>query len=1195
MKINRIIACLASGLLIAGCSDYDAQNETGSKTPISIRGDVQQEYVTRANDGGFADGDQIGVFIANREGDQPAVLKATGNHADNVAFTYSDETGQWTGSYNLYWKDNTTSVDAYSYYPFSKSITSVDAMPFAIHQKQQVASDTKSITGYEASDFLWAKADNVAPGTVINLGHRHIMAGVEVKLVEGEGFQNGELASLENVVLVENTSLNTTINLTTGEVTLVDNTISTIVPQQNGTTWRAIVAPQTVAADKTLLTITVDGVSYLYTRASAMTFLPGKLHKFTIKVDRRQPSGDYEFSLISEAITPWENDSESHNGSAREYIVINVEEGQYLGDVIKNLRLDPEKIINLKLTGCIGDFVGGYYSESEPWYANGDGSFRYIRENMVNLEALNMKELRTKNMPLCFYGSDPGYGMPKAADDYIPAGAFENMSTLRYFTWPDHLKGIGDQSFAGSGICGSLIFPEGMVYIGSNAFSAYGHAAKNGLNGELYIPSTVEYIGGNAFGQNDGNVNMFFFSNELILPSRMKYLGTGAFSGCPHMTGTIRVPDGLTELNNAWPKQIGGPLVIPQGIKKINGIPLGATNVSIPEGVEEISGRAFAETENLKCQVHLPSTVKKIGEAAFYSEWNSVGITSINLPEGLEIVEGSAFHRCSNLQGIIEIPSTVTQIREDAFKYCSQLEGVILPAGLLGIKSGAFSNCYSLNYIECLGSEPPAIEENTFSGVEKDNFTVVVPVGAVEAYKSAPYWREFKRISAYRNFVCRPMQAKLLNKSNVRDVILNANDTWSISDCPSWIHVSPSSGNKKTELKITIDEMAHGQGNREGAVTFLLGRNDEDGNPVTCTYTVKQFDYEYDEDGVIPLKTASKGQRGGIDVLFVGEGYDAEDISDGTYLNDMKQEMEYFFGVEPYRTYKDYFKVSAAVALSYESGVVDSPDKWRNTKFSITWGAGNNGRLDVPFEAIGSYVLNDVANSPVTTANVSRSLIICVPNSDAYEGLTSIYSDGSAIAVCPMSKLAYPNDARGIIQHEAGGHGWAKLDDEYVYHRNYIQTCNCICCTHADAVEGMHAIGWGRNVSLNGRYGQVEWKHLIAHEKYSDIVDIYEGGHMHAQGIFRSEVNSCMNNNVPYFSTWSRQLIVERIMDASGETFSFESFVANDSRDYGDKFLTRGQTDIPWQQVNAYHSEHHGPIIHKGSVTDYLKKKGGKR
>ena len=66
------------------------------------------------------------------------------------------------------------------------------------------------------------------------------------------------------------------------------------------------------------------------------------------------------------------------------------------------------------------------------------------------------------------------------------------------------------------------------------------------------------------------------------------------------------------------------------------------------------------------------------------------------------------------------------------------------------------------------------------------------------------------------------------------------------------------------------------------------------------------------------------------------------------------------------------------------------------------------------------------------------------------------------------------------------------------------------------------------------------------HPDYSNTVDIYEGGFFHTRGIFRSEPNSCMNNNVPYYSAISRQAIVERIMDYAGVPFDLEDFYAND-------------------------------------------------
>jgi hypothetical protein len=320
-----------------------------------------------------------------------------------------------------------------------------------------------------------------------------------------------------------------------------------------------------------------------------------------------------------------------------------------------------------------------------------------------------------------------------------------------------------------------------------------------------------------------------------------------------------------------------------------------------------------------------------------------------------------------------------------------------------------------------------------------------------------------------------------------------------------------------------IDAMPHNQGDREGTVVFKLKRNDEDGQPITCTYTVQQFDYQYEEDGVIPMQKATKGKRGGIDILFVGDGYDAEDIANGTYLTVMQQEMEYFFGVEPYLTYRDYFNVSAAVAMSYESGIHDDPNKWRQPKFNTTYGVEGNGRLGFDFDMCMNYVLQDVEQCPVTTQNVDHSLIIAVPNANAYEGVTYMYPSGAAIAVCPYWESdSYPYDARGIVQHEAGGHGFGKLDDEYVYHRNHIDNCGCDCCSHSEAVLSMKSLGWARNVSLTGKYKNIEWRHLIFDRRYSDIVDIYDGAHMHSDGIYRSEVNSCMNNNVPYYSTVSR-------------------------------------------------------------------------
>ena len=205
------------------------------------------------------------------------------------------------------------------------------------------------------------------------------------------------------------------------------------------------------------------------------------------------------------------------------------------------------------------------------------------------------------------------------------------------------------------------------------------------------------------------------------------------------------------------------------------------------------------------------------------------------------------------------------------------MTAVVLPAGLQALEGRAFADCRSLDYIRCLGTEPPALDPSAFDGVEKNNFTVVVPDGAVEAYRNAPGWSEFKRISSYRNFVCRPMFAHLLNKSNTRAVILNADGNWKVTHCPDWAHPSVTSGYKKTEFTITIDQLSRGAGNRNDSIVFTLtDKVDEEGYPITCYYSIVQYDSEYDKDSQLQLQQATKGK--GINQVRMAYVLKVEDL-----------------------------------------------------------------------------------------------------------------------------------------------------------------------------------------------------------------------------------------------------------------------------------------------------------------------------
>ena len=656
----------------------------------------------------------------------------------------------------------------------------------------------------------------------------------------------------------------------------------------------------------------------------------------------------------------------------------------------------------------------------------------------------------------------------------------------------------------------------------------------------------MELIRGYCFSGCNG------FYGELRLPSKLKRLGNCAFSYCSGLTGSLSIPQGITALPSEAFHNCG-----------FNG------TLTLHDGITNIANDAFANC-HFKGELHLPKRLKVISENAFCNNDFSGKLT---LPSTLTHIASNAFANNWRLMGVLDIPDEVESIGESAFANCKMLEGLVLPESLETIRRGAFQNCFGIGSIVYKGTMPAYIESGAFDGVAKDNFTLEVPESAISQYQAASGWCDFKRIAAHHELVCRPSVACALSTQHKQKLVINAEGEWEVASKPSWCEVSPASGNKKTEVTLTIKGMAMTSGNREGKVVFRLKNKD-----YTHECSVSQYGYKYGEDEWITLQKATKGRNGGINIVLLGDGYNAKDIADGNYLKHIKQEVEHFFGIEPYKTYRNYFNVYTAVPLSTETGV-GTVNTIRYNRFSTTFTGGVGLKAD--YDEIFSYALGAPT---VNKDNLKETLIIIVPNSTDYGGICQMWPDGSAIAFCPLSTYDYPLDTRGVVQHEAGGYGFGKLGDEYIYHNAFIDACGCSCCGHVMDFNSAKSLGWYDNLSLTGKMHNVGWSHLIFDDRYSDIVDIYEGGYMHNRGVFRSEQNSCMNNDIPYYSTISRESIVKRIKRYAGETFSFEEFVKYDKRDAGD--VTRGvNTD---NKLNA-HTYQHTPVIHKGSPLNMKK------
>lgn len=1159
---HTLLYLLAAGaMLLTGCSDdfFGDKTEQHDSNRIQLSGDIDQLAVTRVNDNGFCNGDVMGVYIVDYEGNKPGTLKVNGNRGDNVRHTFDEPNYKWNSAYDLFWKDKHTHIDVYGYYPFANP-ESIEDYQFEVQKDQSKATENGEMGGYEASDFLWGKVSDVAPTTsVIRLPMAHRMSNARVTLIQGSGFAEGEWANLEKIVLTANVARKASINLSTGEIKTagaVENTMT--IPSRTNDEWRTIVVPQTVAAGTTLFSITIGGVPYKFTKNEAFTYVSGKMMNFGIKVDKQTGSGAYKLTLVSESITPWENDLVSHDATAKEYIVINSTPGG-LKNAITAANKDYTQVRNLKITGQINA-----------------KDFYFMRDSMLRLSALNLKEVRIK-------GWGKNEENEENMDDQIPNSAFYFIQTvggsnsLNRIVLPDTLKSIGSNAFYGCKyLSGSLIIPEGVTEIKRGAFNGC-----IGLNGILSLPSTLKKLGNR--GEDDmgdegtdyyGGVfqNCRNLTGNLILPDNLELIRGYCFSGCSGLYGELRLPAKLKRMGNcAFSSCSGftGSLSIPQGI---TALPSEAFHncgfngtLTLHNGITNIANDAFANC-HFKGELHLPKSLKVISENAFCNNDFSGTLT---LPSTLTHIGSNAFAYNWRLMGILDIPQEVESIGENAFSNCKMLEGIIFPESMETIRQGAFNECYGINSIICKGTMPAHIESGAFNGVAKDNFTLEVPESAISQYQAAPGWCDFKRIAAHHELVCRPSVACALSTEHKQKLVINAEGEWEVASKPDWCEVSPASGNKKTEVTLTIKGMAKNADSRDGKVVFRLKDKD-----YTHECSVSQYGYEYGEDEWITLQKATKGNNGGINIVLLGDGFNAKDIASGKYLNDIKQEVEYFFGIEPYKTYRDYFNVYTAIPLSTESGV-GTVNTIRYNRFNTTFTGGVGLKAD--YDEVFDYALGAPT---VNKGNLNQTLIIMVPNSTDYGGICQMWEDGSAIAFCPQSTYGYPLDTRGVIQHEAGGHGFGKLGDEYIYHNAFIDFCGCSCCGHVLEFNAAKSLGWYDNLELTGKMHSVSWSHLIFDDRYSDIVDIYEGGYMHNRGVFRSEPNSCMNNDIPYYSTISRESIVKRIKAYAGETYSFEDFVKNDKRDAGivESRAFGGNGD---QRTSGTYQ--HAPVFHKGS------------
>ncbi len=296
-------------------------------------------------------------------------------------------------------------------------------------------------------------------------------------------------------------------------------------------------------------------------------------------------------------------------------------------------------------------------------------------------------------------------------------------------------------------------------------------------------------------------------------------------------------------------------------------------------------------------------------------------------------------------------------------------------------------------------------------------------------------------------------------------------------------------------------------------------------------------DYSQDKK-VVTIQRATKGS--GVPVVIMGDAFLDTDIEDGTYDEVMRKAAENLFTEQPMTALKDYFDLYYVCAVSHHDRVGSA----YKTAFSCVLAGNGSTSISGDEDAVREYL------SQVEGVDADKALAIVIINTSDYAGTTYFgYQDDNekfidfAIAYCPVIDDLDSERFRAVLNHEAIGHGFAKLEDEYSYERN-----GTITNDDKALIELFQASGWAQNVDFSSDVTETLWADLAADDNFSsESLGAYEGAATFYRGIYRPTSNSMMRHNSDGFNAPSRRAIYNRVMtDATGSTPSNDEFVAFD-------------------------------------------------
>ena len=708
---------------------------------------------------------------------------------------------------------------------------------------------------------------------------------------------------------------------------------------------------------------------------------------------------------------------------------------------------------------------------------------------------------------------------------------------------------------------GKLVFDGPITAVGKEAFS-YTDLT------DLRLPDCVTSIGSNAL----------FMSGITAFrtPASLKQVGAHAFAYCYSLTrfygdwasadeSSIILPDG--ELAAYATGRIDGALEIPEGATSLADSlfyrDLKIREVVLPEGLQSMGVLCFWHQPLLERMV-LPSTLKSVGRHAFaYCDklrafegpcpmirdgrflvddggWlvgvAGCDVTELDLPADVSMLGSGAIVGLNELQSI-RFGRTLENLYNDAISDCGKLEFFYGPGTTDDHHGLLFYGDYLVKTTPILPEEytvPQAVTRIFWSAFE-DNKTTrrLVVTDQVESignycFKGMSQLSELclsaslKEIGVDAFRYCNKLEHLYLR--SVSPPLYPNNSYFGHNGLT--IHVPMGS---ETYYKAADGWKEHARFISGYAYTDL---------PDAGIYHSSDFS---DDGKVTRLQKATEGE--GVNIVLMGDAFSDRQMANGIYDSVMAQMADALMSVEPFASYRNLVNIYAVKVVSGTEGYGDSGQAlgtWFGTGTEV--GGDDNACIRYALKALPE-------------AAMDNAVIVVAMNSTTYAGSCKMFTStsgdgaGTGIAYVPLC----PDDLMftQVLCHEALGHGFAKLADEYADISSEIPAAERKACS--DLVVK----GWFKNIDFTPDRSTVKWARFLQDERYAqEKLGCYEGAYNYAKGVWRPTEESLMRYNYGDFNAPSREAIwyrLHRLAYGSSWEYSYDAFAEYDAVNRGTK------------------------------------------